>query len=415
MSSSSHLSPYHPSQPEPNIAPFDITNVPDEEVDKPQGEREILPTTVRGPNEKRVIFPPLIFGASTFGYGIYADDDNVKSTIPLRVVRLAMRCGMNAFDTSPWYHPSEIILGNALSALEYKRHEYTLITKVGKYGPNSRDHTYSSEVVRASVERSLKRLNTDYLDVVYLHDVEYTLPPPSFSGNPVLSIPSILSLPPTPTPEESSVLEGIAALRTLQSEGKIILCGIAGYPLPILLRLALLHLHTTGNPLDVVQTFAHQTIQNDSLSAGYLEALTTHAKVGQVVSAAPLAMGILTKGGGPNWHPGRAYPELWDATRQASDYCEEKGTTLVDVALRFGYRPLTQNDGKRVPIVVGCTDLDQVHSNLQKWSEVNVSTSSDSGEDEKKKQEEDDVRKIFVDKGVERWSWACPSDQQRSG
>lgn len=44
-------------------------------------------------------FPPLILGCSTFGYGIYADDDNVQSSMPLRVVRLALRSGMNAFDT----------------------------------------------------------------------------------------------------------------------------------------------------------------------------------------------------------------------------------------------------------------------------------------------------------------------------
>ncbi|KAK8853070.1 hypothetical protein IAR55_003771 [Kwoniella newhampshirensis] len=413
MSSSTYLSPYHPSQPEPDIPPFVLSTVPDEEIDKPRGKEEILPTTVRSPGERRVVFPPLVFGASTFGYGIYADNENVRSSMPLRVVRLAMRCGMNAFDTSPWYHPSEIVLGNALSALKYQRHEYTLITKVGKYGPSSRDHTYAADAVRASVDRSLKRLKTDYLDIVYLHDVEYILPPPSFSGNPVLSIPSILSQPLTPTPEESSVLEGITTLRSLQDENKILLCGIAGYPLPILLRLSLLVLHITGKPLDVVQTFAHQTIQNDSLSAGYLSAFTQHAKVGQVVSAAPLAMGILTKGGGPEWHPGRAYPELWQATRQASTLCEEKGTSLVDVALRFGYRPLFQEDGKRVPIVVGCTDLDQVHSNLQRWSEANDPLSED--DNDKKKAQEAQIRKIFEQKGVERWSWACPSDRQRTG
>lgn len=67
---------------------------------------------------------------------------------------------------APWYHPSEIILGNALAALDHPRASYHIITKVGKYGPNSSDHTYSPEVVKASVERSLRRLKTDYLDAV---------------------------------------------------------------------------------------------------------------------------------------------------------------------------------------------------------------------------------------------------------
>lgn len=69
---------------------------------------------------------------------------------------------------APHYHPSEIILGNALAALkdEYPRESYTLITKAGKYGPRVADHDYSPDVIKASVERSLRRLQTDYLDVV---------------------------------------------------------------------------------------------------------------------------------------------------------------------------------------------------------------------------------------------------------
>lgn len=69
---------------------------------------------------------------------------------------------------APWYHPSEIVLGRVFDALkdEYPRESYQLITKLGKYGPKVKHHTYDKESVRQSVERSLKRLRTDYLDVV---------------------------------------------------------------------------------------------------------------------------------------------------------------------------------------------------------------------------------------------------------
>ncbi|OCF32174.1 galactose dehydrogenase [Kwoniella heveanensis BCC8398] len=421
LDASSHLSKYHPDRPDPVIPPFDVANIPDEEIDHPSGNLELLP---KSPNEKRMVYPPLILGCSTFGYGIYADDDNVKSSIPLRVVRLAMRCGMNAFDTSPWYHPSEIVLGNALRALSYPRGSYHLITKVGKYGPNSRDHHFDPETVTKSVEKSLKRMGTDYLDVVYLHDLEYILPPPSHIGNPLLSLPSILSSDlSSPTPEETILLNAIATLRTLQKEGKIIHVGIAGYPLPVLLRIALLAKQSTGKGLDVVQSYGHQTIQNDSLSAGYLDALTNEAGVGQVVSAAPLSMGILTTHGGPAWHPGRAYDKLWQATRSAVKLCQEEGTTLEDVSLTYGYRPIyqtqTTNGGigqkKRVPIVVGCTDLDQLHSTLQKWGKLNNERFVDQEKDAKSKEVEGKVAKLFEDQGVRGWSWACPSDEQRSG
>jgi hypothetical protein len=49
---------------------------------------------------------------------------------------------------------------------EYPRESYTIITKTGKYGATVKDHVYDPEVTKKGVERSLKRFNTDYLDVV---------------------------------------------------------------------------------------------------------------------------------------------------------------------------------------------------------------------------------------------------------
>lgn len=49
---------------------------------------------------------------------------------------------------------------------EFPRETYQIITKVGKYGFKAGFHTYDRESVLSSVERSLKRLRTTYLDVV---------------------------------------------------------------------------------------------------------------------------------------------------------------------------------------------------------------------------------------------------------
>ena len=105
------------------------------------------------------------------------------------------RYGIRAFDTAPYYGPSEIVLGNALKALdnEFPRSSYQIVrapfgstadashvltpthpqfSKCGRFG-NTRDaFDYTPGGVRASVERSLARLHTTYLDTVYLHDVE---------------------------------------------------------------------------------------------------------------------------------------------------------------------------------------------------------------------------------------------------
>lgn len=61
------------------------------------------------------------------------------------------------------------------------------MTKCGRYGLHRTDFDYSPETIRKSVARSLERLNTDYLDAVYLHDVEFIASPiyPTLrSGNP---------------------------------------------------------------------------------------------------------------------------------------------------------------------------------------------------------------------------------------
>ncbi|WWC71838.1 uncharacterized protein I206_105797 [Kwoniella pini CBS 10737] len=417
--SSLPLPPYHPDQPEPSVPSFDIDSIPDEEIDHPSGNEELLPKVLKSPDDRNVIFPPLILGVSTFGYGIYADDDNIKSDLPLRIVRLAMRCGINAFDTSPWYHPSEIILGEVFKALNYPRESYHLITKVGKYGPNSKDHRFDPDTIRKSVERSLKRMNTDYLDVVYLHDIEYILPPPSYSGNPLDSINSILSLPLIPTKEEQILLTAIETLRELQNQGKILKVGIAGYPLQILLRISLLIYKITGKGLDLLQTYSHHTIQNDSLIEGYLNLFLNKSKIKQIISAAPLSMGLLTFKNCPNWHPSKSNLNLIKIIPKISKICFENNTTIEQISLRFGYRPLIEN--VNLPIVIGCIDLNQLHSTLKNWKEVNPSFTSEKQQkefelqDKPKRQFEDKIKNMFEENGTRNWSWECPSQAQRSG
>ncbi|WVQ72962.1 hypothetical protein IAR50_002524 [Cryptococcus sp. DSM 104548] len=407
-----YLSPYHPSQPEPHIAPFDLSKTPDEDIDKANSNKELLPKVSKNPNSKNVVLSPLILGCGAFGYGMYTDQDHLNSSLPLRIVRLALRSGITSFDTAPWYHPSEIILGNALRALDYPRDSYHLITKVGKYGPNCRDHVWDPEVIKASVERSLQRLGTDYLDAVYLHDIEYTLPPPSCSHTPLVDISSVLSRPLVPTPEESTLLLAISTLRILQLSGKILKIGIAGYALPVLLRLSLLVLHTTGIPLDIVQTFGHHTIQNSCLEKGYLQAFEEEAKVDRVINAAPLSMGLLTTGGGPEWHPAREISPLWEASRAASDLCLSKDTSLEQISLSYAYRAIEQPSKKRVPVVIGCTELEHVRDSVLMWNQVNHENEVES---RGSRELEESVRALFGEKGVEDWSWTCPTDGQRAG
>lgn len=88
---------------------------------------------------------------------------------------------------------SEIVLGAVLRALmhEFPRPTYKLITKCGRYGPSREDFDYSPQAVRKSVMRSLDRLGTSYLDLVFLHDVEFVASPVfpiPYCGDPVRAI-----------------------------------------------------------------------------------------------------------------------------------------------------------------------------------------------------------------------------------
>ncbi|KAF9042553.1 Aldo/keto reductase [Hymenopellis radicata] len=107
----------------------------------------------------------------------YNTDDHLESTVPLRVVRLAFRYGIRTIDTSIYYGPSELVLEKALQAIkeEFPRSSYQIMTKCGRVSAN--EFNYHPDAIRDSVKRSLERLQTDYLDTVYLHDTEFVCTP----------------------------------------------------------------------------------------------------------------------------------------------------------------------------------------------------------------------------------------------
>jgi D-arabinose 1-dehydrogenase len=115
------------------------------------------------------------------------------------------------------------------------------MTKCGRYGLHTSDFDYSPSTIRESVVRSLERLNTTYLDVVYLHDVEYVCsdvsPLTSGTGRyPLAALGEELSAFGLEVGAEGKIvgegdqkcLDAIAELRKLQAEGLIKHVGISG-------------------------------------------------------------------------------------------------------------------------------------------------------------------------------------------
>ncbi len=75
--------------------------------------------------------------------------------------------GCNLIDTAPAYGLSEQRIGRAIG---HRRQEYLLSTKVGEtFEAGQSIYDYSESSVRASIHRSLHRLGTDHLDVVFIH------------------------------------------------------------------------------------------------------------------------------------------------------------------------------------------------------------------------------------------------------
>jgi aryl-alcohol dehydrogenase-like predicted oxidoreductase len=97
----------------------------------------------------------------------------------IRVIHKALDAGINLIDTADRYGDSEELVGRALKG---RRDDVVLATKFGRAadeGPN-RQGT-SRRWIMAAVEASLRRLQTDYIDVYQIHrldpttDVEETL------------------------------------------------------------------------------------------------------------------------------------------------------------------------------------------------------------------------------------------------
>ena len=100
------------------------------------------------------------FGCAPIGYTKGFEDD--KACIDC--VRNAIDAGLNFFDTSPVYGKSEINLGEAIRA---DRNKIILATKVRL--PAFEETNDMKNFIFASVERSLARLKTDYIDLLQIH------------------------------------------------------------------------------------------------------------------------------------------------------------------------------------------------------------------------------------------------------
>ncbi|KAL0422480.1 UNVERIFIED_CONTAM: L-galactose dehydrogenase [Sesamum latifolium] len=299
------------------------------------------------------------FGASPLGnvFGIISESDAIAT------VRRAFSLGINFFDTSPYYGGtlSEKMLGKALKALEVPRNEYIVSTKCGRY---KEGFDFSAERVTRSIDESLERLQLDYVDILHCHDIEFG------------------SL-------DQIVTETIPALVKLKETGKIKFIGITGLPLGIF---SYVLDRVPPGTVDVILSYCHYSINDNTLEdlLPYLK-----SKSVGIISASPLAMGLLTESGPPEWHP--APPELKAACKAAASYCKEKGKNISKLAMEYSL-----SNKEISTILVGMNSVKQVDENVAAAQEL-----ATVGKDEKTLTEVESILKP-----VKNQTW--PSGIQQS-
>lgn len=354
----------------------------------------------------RHVLPPLILGTATFNTQYVAD----PLAMPYRnIVARAVDLGIAGFDTSPYYGPSEILLGTALNALmnptptpsnphppQVPRSDLVLITKAGRIKGDEFD--YSPAYIRYSVLRSLKRLHTTYLDLVYMHDVEFVSP--------------------------AEVIGAVRELRRLRDEGLVRFVGISGFPVGVLCELAEMIRAETGEPLDAVLSYGHFTVQNRQLGLPWVEGEGVDedarkmsplgrfkaAGVDVVLNASILGMGLLTSRGIPAdpeltdsgntsplavWHP--SPPELRVVCKTLATIAAEAGERLESVAIRWAMEEwarvgaipgislgsgCTDSEGKQIPVgptVCGVSSISELEETVAAWSGVLSAIQDPSG------------------------------------
>ena len=256
------------------------------------------------------MLPPFVFGTGTFNIQFNKDPYALDTST---LVYQALEHGVRSFDTSPYYGPAEVLLGEGLNSPEvrarWKRQDYFILTKCGRVGNETFD--YSPAWIRKSVARSCERMHTDYLDVVYCHDVEFV--------------------------SEDEVIGAVKELRRIRDEeGRLRYVGISGYPLDVLCRLAERVQKETTEPLDIVQSYGNFTLQNTRLATEGVPRLKA-AGVDVVTAASLLNLGLFRNEGLPEnalaWHP--SPPGMREAAKRAAEFCKSHDEKLEALAIRY--------------------------------------------------------------------------------
>ncbi len=282
---------------------------------------------------REILAGKLGFGSAPLG-NMFRDipDQEARATVDA-----AWNDGIRFYDTAPFYGAglAEIRLGEALAARP--RRDYVISTKVGrivldpseslgdyelggvngdlelfKHGrPNRIINDYSEEGTLRSIEDSLKRLNTDQIDIVWVHDVAQDL-----HGENWLSV------------FETARQGAFRTLGRLREEGVIKAWGLGVNRVePIELLLGLEEPQPDGFLLA-----GRYTLLDHDRALQRVMPLVSERELGIIVGG-PYSSGALV--GGPNFDYAPATPELLAKISRIKSIAERHGVSMKAAGLQF--------------------------------------------------------------------------------
>ena len=208
----------------------------------------------------------------SYGNGVIPikDDEEAAQNFANNQIKAAWEQGINHFDTAEMYGfgKEEQRTGIALKALGVPRSDYVVSTKIffGKFKDNT--HAYNSvgtsrKRIQEGLDRSLKNLDLDYVDVLFLHRYD----------------------------EDTPTVEVCRAMKDVIASGKALYWATSTWP-AIRVMEALLLCDAVGCPRPIAEQCQYSMLNRDEVERDYVALLKDYGLGTTVYS--PLACGVLT-------------------------------------------------------------------------------------------------------------------------
>ena len=272
---------------------------------------------------------PICIGTAPLGSMPETFSYEVPEERALATIRAFFAGPLNFLDTAASYGDgeSEHRIGIVLRELGGLPPDFVLATKADR---DMQTGIFTGTQMRRSVERSLRLLGLEQLQLVYLHDPEHI----SF--------------------EEAMRPDGpVEVLQQCKEEGLIRHLGVAGGPIDMMIRFVETGLFEAA--------ISHNRFTLLNREAEPLWEVCTHRGVA-ALNAAPYGSGILAKGPGayPRYMYNQASPELLRRARQMEEVCAHFGLPLAAAALQFSLR-----DVRIASTIVGMTRPERLSETLK--------------------------------------------------